>query len=138
MNSNCYRWRRLTDSQRQDVLAYRQANRLPWHSPPHYEGESRRYLITAACYEHAPVIGASIERMADFERRLSETLQKQCEEVYAWIVLPNHYHALVHAPAYAHPRFVWFLDELPLASTNKIDRDALRRLAQERIGGIRG
>ena len=42
--------------------------------------------------------------------------------------------ALANAPAYAHPRFVWFVDELPLASTNKVDRVALQRLAQERIG----
>src|SRR5262245_10380139 len=41
--------------------------------------------------------------------------------------------ALANAPAYAHPRFVWFVDELPLASTNKVDRVALRRLAQERV-----
>jgi len=40
--------------------------------------------------------------------------------------------ALAHAPAYAHPRFVWFVDELPLASTNKVDRAALKRIAQER------
>ena len=33
--------------------------------------------------------------------------------------------ALANAPAYQHPRFVWFVDELPLASTNKIDRNAL-------------
>ena len=43
--------------------------------------------------------------------------------------------ALANAPAYAHPRFVWFLDALPLASTNKLDRASLRRLAQERAGG---
>jgi acyl-CoA synthetase (AMP-forming)/AMP-acid ligase II len=41
--------------------------------------------------------------------------------------------ALANAPAYAHPRFVWFLDELPLASTNKVDRAALHRMAQERV-----
>ena len=41
--------------------------------------------------------------------------------------------ALANAPAYQHPRFVWFVDELPLASTNKVDRAALRRLAEERI-----
>jgi acyl-CoA synthetase (AMP-forming)/AMP-acid ligase II len=40
--------------------------------------------------------------------------------------------ALANAPAYAHPRFVWFVDELPLAATNKLDRSALRQLAQER------
>ena len=34
-------------------------------------------------------------------------------------------HALASAPAYMHPRRVHFLDELPLASTNKVDRAAL-------------
>ena len=43
--------------------------------------------------------------------------------------------ALEHAPAYAHPRFVWFMAELPLASSNKVDRALLRRLARERTGG---
>ena len=43
--------------------------------------------------------------------------------------------ALANAPAYQHPRFVWFVDELPLASTNKVDRVALHRLAEERVRG---
>ena len=33
--------------------------------------------------------------------------------------------ALDNGPAYAHPRAVWFVAELPLAGTNKIDRKAL-------------
>jgi len=37
------------------------------------------------------------------------------------------------APAYQHPRFVWFVDELPLASTNKVDRGALHQMAEERL-----
>jgi acyl-CoA synthetase (AMP-forming)/AMP-acid ligase II len=41
--------------------------------------------------------------------------------------------ALANAPAYQHPRFVWFVDELPLASTNKLDRVALQAMAQERM-----
>jgi long-chain acyl-CoA synthetase len=40
--------------------------------------------------------------------------------------------ALANAPAYQHPRFVWFVDELPLASTNKVDRLELGRLAEQR------
>ena len=39
--------------------------------------------------------------------------------------------ALRNGPAYQHPRFVWIVHKLPLASTNKIDRSALRRLAQQ-------
>ena len=46
--------------------------------------------------------------------------------------------ALANAPAYQHPRFVWFVDELPLASTNKVDRNTLRRLAEARLAsGVR-
>jgi long-chain acyl-CoA synthetase len=41
--------------------------------------------------------------------------------------------ALANAPAYAHPRFVWVIDRLPLASTNKIDRAALKEMAGENI-----
>jgi long-chain acyl-CoA synthetase len=41
--------------------------------------------------------------------------------------------ALANAPAYQHPRFVWFVDELPLASTNKVDRAALHQMAEERL-----
>jgi long-chain acyl-CoA synthetase len=46
--------------------------------------------------------------------------------------------ALANAPAYQHPRFVWFVDELPLAATNKVDRNTLRRLAEARLAsGVR-
>jgi acyl-CoA synthetase (AMP-forming)/AMP-acid ligase II len=46
-------------------------------------------------------------------------------------------YALANAPAYQHPRFVWFVDEMPLASTNKLDRAALQRMAEERIAAER-
>jgi long-chain acyl-CoA synthetase len=39
-------------------------------------------------------------------------------------------YALAKAAAYQHPRRVWFLDALPLASTNKVDRKALAVLAR--------
>ncbi len=41
--------------------------------------------------------------------------------------------ALANGPAYQHPRFVWFADHLPLSTTNKIDRAALKREAAERV-----
>jgi acyl-CoA synthetase (AMP-forming)/AMP-acid ligase II len=41
--------------------------------------------------------------------------------------------ALANAPAYQHPRHVWFVDDLPLASTNKVDRGALHREAEKRL-----
>jgi len=41
-------------------------------------------------------------------------------------------YALANAPAYQHPRRVWFLKEIPLAGTNKIDTRALMKIAEER------
>ena len=45
--------------------------------------------------------------------------------------------ALANAPAYQHPRFVWFVDRLPLSTTNKIDRAALKQVAAEHLAETR-
>jgi acyl-coenzyme A synthetase/AMP-(fatty) acid ligase len=59
---------------------------------------------------------------------------------YAFVVLRKDQRAtedeikqfsIANGPAYQHPRRVFFLDQLPLAGTNKIDQPQLRRLAQE-------
>jgi long-chain acyl-CoA synthetase len=44
--------------------------------------------------------------------------------------------ALANAPAYQHPRFVWFVDRLPLSTTNKIDRAALKLEAAKRVSAV--
>jgi putative transposase len=93
-----YRWRRMTPEQQRAALAERQHYRLPWHGPPHYTSDSALYLITAACYEHRPIIGFSAQRMTEFEAELVQTSSAHAEQLFAWIVLPNHYHLLVHAP----------------------------------------
>lgn len=43
--------------------------------------------------------------------------------------------SLEHGPAYAHPRRIFFIDELPLAATRKVDRKGLREDALQRLGG---
>lgn len=90
-----YHWRRLTDVQRREVLEDRKNRQLPWHSPPHYSDEHGLYMITAACYEHRCIIGLNHQRMADFEEQLLCLWTSLCSDVFAWTVLPNHYHALV-------------------------------------------
>jgi long-chain acyl-CoA synthetase len=42
-------------------------------------------------------------------------------------------HVLANAPAYQHPRRIWFLDSMLLASTNKIDRSGLRQRAEATV-----
>ncbi len=94
-----YRWRRMTLQERRAALESRKARRVPWHAPPHYEADCGHYLLTAACYEHRPWIGVAPQRMARFEGELLATLGQHCRRVFAWVVLPNHYHTLIHAPA---------------------------------------
>jgi putative transposase len=90
-----YRWRKLTPQQRVDLLDDRKQHKRPWHSPPHYESDAAIYLITAACYEHKPLIGMNSKRIAAFEADLLQTVDQHGEEIFAWVILPNHYHVLL-------------------------------------------
>jgi putative transposase len=90
-----YRSRRLTPEQRKAALEYRQKHKRPWHNPPHYASDSGLYMITAACFEHRAIIGFSHERMAAFEAELLAAAIAHTQEIYAWCVLPNHYHVLL-------------------------------------------
>jgi acyl-coenzyme A synthetase/AMP-(fatty) acid ligase len=42
-------------------------------------------------------------------------------------------HALNNGPAYQHPRKIWFLEEFPLAGTNKINKKILEKYATENL-----
>jgi len=78
-----------------DLLKWRKENHQQWHRPQHRSGEGDDcYHITAACYEHAPFIGDSPERMQDFASALIETFMNAVAKIHAWCVLPNHYHVL--------------------------------------------
>ncbi len=93
-----YRSRGMTVQQREEALAERRTHRRPWHGPPHYEGEAQVFMVTAACYEHAPFIGKSPNRMAEFEAQLLETVESAANPIFAWVILPNHYHVVAQVP----------------------------------------
>lgn len=94
-----YLWRQLSDDQRTELLAWRKDCKYPWHSPPHQPNFGhRRFLVSAACYEHNHYIGHTPHRMDAFSGALLETATTDGTEIYAWCVLPNHYHLLVNAP----------------------------------------
>lgn len=91
-----YEWRKMSVEERARVLAERKARGLPWHSPPHLEFRGfLSFIITAACYEHAHLIGKNPERMREFEREILEACQEKDTKIFAWCILPNHYHILV-------------------------------------------
>jgi putative transposase len=90
-----YRWRRWKPEARKIILAERRQRKHPSHSPAHVVCDHTSiYLLTAACFEHAPVIGKNDERIATFSSQLCNLIQTHCRTLFAWVVLPNHYHAL--------------------------------------------
>lgn len=91
-----YNWRKISDRQREEALTLRRGHNLPWHSPPHFGSSSaRRFLLSAACYNHRPVIGVSSERMTECEADVLAACEKYSVEIFAWCFLPNHYHVLL-------------------------------------------
>lgn len=91
-----YNWRKLTELQKKEALALRKSRHLPWHSPPHFDFEgTRQYLISAACYEHHSIIGTTAERMKECEASVLQVCEEFCSQIYAWCILPNHYHVLI-------------------------------------------
>lgn len=91
-----YDYRNLTPEQQEAIMDFRRQTLRPWHSPPHRDFEvERQFLVSAACYEHRPIIGMTPERMTACESALVEVCEKFASAVYAWCVLPNHYHLLI-------------------------------------------
>jgi putative transposase len=91
-----YNWRKMSEEDRTEVLKVRMARKQPWHAPPHWKYEGLvRFIVTSACYEHQPIIGLHLERMYEFEHDLLATCNDFGATVYAWCVLPNHYHLLL-------------------------------------------
>jgi putative transposase len=96
MSQPQYRWRQLTAEQQAELLARRKAHKHPWHSPPHRSNLGHlQFHITAACFRHEHHIGYSPERMDAFARDLLSVFDAHAGQVFAWCVLPNHYHALI-------------------------------------------
>jgi long-chain acyl-CoA synthetase len=79
--------------------------------------------IHQACVVSVPDEIKGVKPVAFVVRAAGSTLTEQAVKDFA----------LANAAAYQHPRRVWFVDELPLAGTNKIDRRALMTRAVETI-----
>ncbi len=93
-----YRYRELTPEEREEVLRQRRGRGYPLHAPPHPFRQAGYYLVTAANFEHAPIMSTP-ERRTDFETRLLAAMQAIQADTVGWVVLPNHYHILVGVPS---------------------------------------
>jgi putative transposase len=91
-----YDYRKMTAVQKAEAVEYRRLQEHPLYSPPHWQFVGQRqFMISATCYEHKHFIGTSHERMTNFENDLLSACGKFATNIYAWCVLPNHYHLLV-------------------------------------------
>ncbi|MEA5507857.1 transposase [Halotia wernerae UHCC 0503] len=102
-----YEYCKLTAEQQTELIEYRLSRGYPPHSPPHSVRSQQFYLLTAACYEHQCYMHSEIRRQEllkmIFDRFANNENQEISTEVLttnvticAWVVLPNHYHLLVH------------------------------------------
>jgi putative transposase len=89
-----YDYRRLTPEQRAAAVRERKQRGFPWHSPPHIEAPGEFRIVTAACFEHRPIL-SGIDRLKWFEEQLLSHVKQIGPACAAWVVLPNHYHVLV-------------------------------------------
>jgi len=92
-----YEYRKMTKEGRAKVLAARKSLRRPWHAPPHFGQGHSTYLISAACYEHRPVMATNARRTHFEAMLLDRLISEACDDISlrAWVVLPNHYHLLI-------------------------------------------
>jgi putative transposase len=91
-----YDYRRMTAEQKQGVVEARRARGFPLHKPPHLTLGEGWYLISAATYEHRQHFRTPAELSA-LGQRVMETLAQVRSRPAGWVVMPNHYHVLLHA-----------------------------------------
>lgn len=94
----------MSDVERECIFAQRQLRGGSWRRPPVWQSEQKRYMITAACFEHADYIGQNTKRIADFERALLAEIEPLCNCIFAHAILPNHYHVLLETENVANLR----------------------------------
>ncbi|MEQ9483585.1 REP-associated tyrosine transposase [Coleofasciculus sp. F4-SAH-05] len=90
-----YEYRRLTPTQRAELVQQRLSRGYPPHAPPHVVTDKEFYLLTAACYEHKCHVKDECRRQ-ELLNLLFDAFVTAGMEIRAWVVLPNHYHLLVH------------------------------------------
>ena len=89
-----YDYRKMTPTERIEVLACRRAREYPLHAPPRGVREEGCYLLTAACFEHQHIFDepALLSWLSD---EILNALTGTGNDCRAWCFQPNHYHVLL-------------------------------------------
>jgi hypothetical protein len=76
-----YEYRKLSQKEREEIVEDRKRRGFPLHQPPHPFREAGSYLITAANFEHVPIMETP-ERRTEFQ----EILLRKFQEIQAEII----------------------------------------------------
>jgi putative transposase len=67
------------------------------YNPPHLFVANTLYMLTASIHQKAHLM-KSPQRKADWRDAFHEAANIYCWKIIAWVVLHNHYHAIVQSP----------------------------------------
>ena len=67
------------------------------HNPPHWFQANTIYMLTASIYQNEPVIYLP-ERKITWRDSFIKAAELYSWQIIAWVVLHNHYHAMVESP----------------------------------------
>jgi putative transposase len=70
------------------------------YNPPHLFVANILYMLTASIYERAPLM-ESAQRKAEWRDAFHQAAESHQWQIVAWIVLHDHYHAIVRSPEHA-------------------------------------
>ena len=93
------------------------------HNPPHLFVANTTYMLTASIYEKAHLMKLA-QRKEDWRDAFHEAARMYEWQIIAWVVLSNHYHAIVQSPACAEnlPKFVSSYHKFTARKWNHEDR----------------
>ena len=102
---------------------------MDWaHAPIHLNGAAGSYFITAGTYRKQHVLAEAARRDA-FIALLSATTREYNIILYAWVVLSNHYHLMIHAKELSVVRpFIQKVHSLSARELNSRDSTPGRRV----------
>lgn len=117
-----YEYRTLSVSEQTQVLQHRRERGLPLHAPPHYPDGRRQYILTAACFEHRPLMADESRRRAFQTELIGGLSQQPWVAVEAWVILPNHYHVLASVDLARFRQWIRLLHSRVATRWNKQDQ----------------
>jgi putative transposase len=89
-----YEYRKMSQKEQATAVEHRRVRGYPLHAPPHPYRDAGWYLITAANFEHKPIMHTP-DRRDEFEARLLSAFLSVDAEIGGAVILTNHYHILV-------------------------------------------